>query len=201
MLFFVQTVGLLFADQAKGLSILNLDGSKSTGSCTTPFSYPHQFIFSTCFKPVLMGLGLWCSRPLWNKLRSLECTKKVWAKMHSPPQITRDMMKRGLLNVYLALYGPFTKTAIDILVCKGVLFLLFLLFQLLFLLLLVLSLSSPPAPAPAPAPAAAPAPPPPAPPPAPPLLVALHVFTHVLHPQRPVPALPGGRQRLHRRGV
>ena len=67
---------------------------------------------------VLMVVGLFLAKPVWEFLRKQKPLAKVFAGQMSPPRITVSIFNRGLVLVFMALFAPITRSSIEILICK-----------------------------------------------------------------------------------
>jgi Ca2+-binding EF-hand superfamily protein len=118
-IFFLQTFGLLAKDASYfgAADFLNLDAESAAGKCLSPLSYSERFVAKTVLMPLMVAVGLLIAVPIWNTLRRLSLLRCCWERLQSPARVDRVHLQRGLINAFLALFAPLTRTAIETLVC------------------------------------------------------------------------------------
>jgi hypothetical protein len=119
-IFFIQTLALIAKD-AGGFGFanaLNLDAEQATGTCVSPLDYNTRFICKMVVLPIVMFSFIPLAVPSWNKLRKV-IPSQVAEKLKLPMEIERVHFKRSLINVYLFIFAPLTRDAVQSLVCVG----------------------------------------------------------------------------------
>ena len=78
-----------------------MDVEDVAGSCISPLSFTERFISKIIMTPGLIAVGIIMSIPLWNKLRSLGCLRKLWEKLQMPHTVERIHVKRAFANGFI----------------------------------------------------------------------------------------------------
>ena len=118
-IFFCQTCGLFITPGAfKALTLaLNLAGEEATGSCLGAMTFAERWIVKVFVMPVALTVLLCLVCPLWNALRPQPCLQ--WVFSGSPKKITAHTLNRAMLNLYIFLFAPVTRTAVTALACTS----------------------------------------------------------------------------------
>lgn len=132
--FFFQTYGLVGRG---GISVLantlNIDIESTAETCLAPMSYAERWFFRVIASPLILALAvLLCAVPLWSFLRRRRCLNSeyqccgnrvkcpsLWGYLQSPEKITKNHLKRTFWNIYLFIFAPVTRAAVEALACTS----------------------------------------------------------------------------------
>lgn len=124
-IFFVQTFTLFSKGASKSVrlsifgDVLNMDSEKLTGSCVMKMSYNARFFYQTLVTPMLLFGCVLVMVPVWNWLRQMKCLARLWRlDMRAPQKLDSIHIWRAMLNVFMFLFAPLTRAAVETLVCR-----------------------------------------------------------------------------------
>ena len=81
------------------------------------FRYNTRFIVKMIATPLVMYSCIVPAVPVWNWLRAKVIPQMIVDRLKLPPKIAKVNFKRSLINVYLFIFAPLTRDAVQTLVC------------------------------------------------------------------------------------
>jgi hypothetical protein len=118
-IFFLQTFALIArgAGFADSLGVANLNTEEAAQMCVSPLDHRQRFLFTALVSPLMLLAFVPLAHAVWGLLRRHTCARVWEGVLLAPPRPTRIHAQRTMLNLFLFLYAPVTKSAIEVLVC------------------------------------------------------------------------------------